>query len=436
MIDIPILVADESDSFVDESKLLACIHCGLCLPACPTHVITGEEMSSPRGRLYLMRGVLEGRVSELDAAFREHELSCLVCRACETACPSGVEFGYLMEQTRAKLESVRPASRIERFVYQRLLVSRQKLNLVQRSLALTRVLGLVRPLRALGRLSAKVFPRISQMLQLLPASITSPVKRPSKYAAVGERRGAVGLLPGCVGDVFGARINDATIRILRNLGYDVHILPDVTCCGALAIHSGFREKALELGKHLIKSVQKADLDFYISNISGCGAMLKDYEKLFADSAIAEEAAQFRSKVRDISEFLFEQHSEDLSKLLAQNRGHQRVAYHAACHLQHAQRITEAPLALLHLIAKVEVFALDENDLCCGSAGSYNVEHPAMSNALLDRKIEIIERALPEVIVTGNIGCLMQLQKGLRASNATCEVLHIIEYLDRVMRANA
>jgi glycolate oxidase iron-sulfur subunit len=424
---VQISMPADRDAFVDEKKLLACIHCGLCLPACPTHIISGHEMPSPRGRLYLMRAVDEGRLEASSETFAEHEWSCLVCRACETACPSGVEFGYLMEQTRERLNSTHEPPAFKKFIYTKLLSSRSLLRTLHWSSTIASRIGIGAASRALGPTVQKFFPRTGSAMRLFPKDLAAPRHRLPVYHTAGQKIGDVGLLLGCIGDVFTARINDATIRVLNRLGYDVHTFPEIVCCGALGIHAGFRERSLELATHLMQAVERSTIDFYISNIAGCGAMLKDYSHLFEGSDKEALAARFRSKTFDISEFLFEKHLQDLESFKLHVTG--KIGYHAACHLYHAQKVTDQPLKLLLAITSADVVSLPDNEICCGSAGSYNIEHPLESDQLLDRKMRILDEAKPDIVVTGNAGCLMQLQKGVRETKRDSRVMHVIELID-------
>lgn len=428
-----ISVAASREGFVDEKKLLACIHCGLCLPSCPTHVISGHEMPSPRGRLYLMRAVAEDRLPSTDPYLATHEWTCLVCRACETACPSGVEFGYLMEQTREQLNATRRPSILKRFIYTRLLPNRTLLKAMQSSLAVLSAVRLFGALRALGRAIQRIFPRFAASLRLLPDQVPFPRSLPEEVSSSTTSRGTIGLLLGCVGDVFTASINDKTIAVLTTLGYTVKTLPELVCCGALSIHAGFRKESLELARRAMDEVERAGVDYLISNIAGCGAMLKDYEKLFEGSPTHSRARAFRARVRDISEFLLEHHAQEIAAW-RYPRG-VTVSYQAPCHLYHAQKITDAPLQLLRLIGNVEAGELNENELCCGSAGSYNIEHPKESEALLARKLLAIDQQKPELVVTANAGCLMQISKGLREANHQARAQHIIEVLHTALNAS-
>lgn len=367
-----------------------------------------------------------------DNAFAEHELSCLVCRACETACPSGVEFGYLMEQTRERLNEIRKPPVIKRFIYTKLLPSRSKLQVVHWMSSIASRVGLGSVSRSLGPVIQKVFPRLGSAMRLFPKHLDSPKSRPAIYPTTEKKRGDVGLLLGCIGDVFTSQINDATIRVLNRLGYDVHTFPEIICCGALGIHAGFREESLELGKHLMRTVEKSLIDFYISNIAGCGAMLKDYSYLFEGTADQELADRFKAKTFDITEFIASKHMDDVRTLNLVLPSRSTVRYHAACHLYHAQKVTDQPMELVRAITNVDVEPLPDNEICCGSAGSYNIEHPTESDQLLARKMKLIDETNPEIVITSNAGCLMQLQKGARESKRSVEVMHVIELLDRAM----
>jgi glycolate oxidase iron-sulfur subunit len=389
-------------------------------------------MPSPRGRLYLMRAVDEGRLDARDESFATHEWTCLVCRACETACPSGVEFGYLMEQTRERLNEIHEPPALKRYIYTKLLPSRSRLRVLHWLSTFASRIGIGALSRALGPAIQRVLPRMGSAMRLFPKHLAAPRSRPAVYHAIGEKRGSVGLLLGCIGDAFTARINDATIRVLNKLGYDVHTFPEIVCCGALGIHAGFREKALELGRHLMKTVQESSIDFYVSNIAGCGAMLKDYAHLFEGEVDQELAERFRAKTFDISEFIFAKHAGEISAMRLSLDKQTTIRYHAACHLYHAQKVTDQPLELLRNIGNVRIEHLPDNEICCGSAGSYNIEHPIESDQLLERKMILIEETKPDIVVTGNAGCLMQLQKGVREAGKNVEVIHTIELLDRVM----
>lgn len=400
---------------LDSKKLQACIHCGLCLEACPTYLETGEEMSSPRGRLYLMKALEDGTIAASDESFQKHELSCLVCRSCETACPSGVEFGYLMEQTRDIIRKESPHA-AHGFLFTKVIGNKTLTALAQASTSILSKLAIGNALASAMNVAG--LKRLASSLSLIPKSVPLSSSRPSVYPALSKKKGDVGILVGCIGDVFTSRINDATITVLRKLGYDVHTLPEISCCGSLAIHEGYHEHAVSLAKMNVATVLASKVDFFISNIAGCGANLKNYGVQLG----TPEAAEFRTKVFDISEFLYRFHYDELRRILGESK--QTIGYHSPCHLLHGQKIKDEPIELLKLIKGATVIALEENDICCGSAGVYNIEHPDMADGLLARKVAIISKAKPDVVATGNAGCQMQLQKG----TPTTPVKHVIEIL--------
>lgn len=401
----------QTPATIDLKKLSACIHCGLCLEACPTYRLTGEEMSSPRGRLYLMRNYSEGMIEASDEGFIKHEYSCLVCRACETACPSGVQFGSLMEQTRSIISQNKSGFR--RFVYTKLLRSKKLLRFLQIALALGSQLGIFGFAKNVFRSG-----RLGASLALLPRVVRFSKRRAHLYRSKHPNGKRVGLLPGCVGDVFTSHVNDATIKALTALGYDVDTMPHVACCGALAVHAGFLDEATEMAQQNLKSFGDRKINYVIANIAGCGAMLKEYDSLVTG------ADDVRNKIFDINEFLYRYHYDDLRDMLRSNSfSGKRIAYQAPCHLLHGQRIVNEPVELLRLLSGAVVFPLDENDLCCGSAGSYNIEHPEMAETLRLRKMAIIQNAKPDIVVTANAGCMLQLNK-----NNLSPVRHVIELL--------
>ncbi|MEI8135170.1 MAG: heterodisulfide reductase-related iron-sulfur binding cluster [bacterium] len=419
--------------FADRTQLLqACIHCGLCLEQCPTYLVSGEEMSSPRGRIHLMKAVEDGSIDPQDEIFQKHEASCLVCRSCETACPSGVQFGVLMEQTREIINEQTKPHWFRKFIYTKLIGSRSIAVMMQFMLLLFSKARFVRLLTETFDLKKSPLKRFAASLELLPENVPFPSKRLLIYRTQQARRGSVGMLIGCIGDQFSSSVNDATINVLNRLGYDVHTIPQISCCGALASHSGFGDHARELALSAISAIESADIEYFITNIAGCGAMMKDYEKLFSGTPDLSRAQRVRGKMRDISEFLLEFHHDDIRNLNIRFEEKTSIGYHAPCHLYHGQQITDAPRELLSLIKNAEVFALEENTICCGSAGTYNIEHPEMADALLDRKMEIIKTQNPNVVATANAGCLMQLQKGLRQQNSEVKVRHAIEILQESM----
>jgi glycolate oxidase iron-sulfur subunit len=371
----------------------ACVHCGFCLAACPTYKVMGEEMDSPRGRIVLMKQALEGDLTLDDA--RPYIDRCLGCLACETACPSGVRYRDLVVPFRARLEErARPAHQ-RRF--------RQLLLSVLESPARFRAAHLA---GRLARLASPLLPlTLRSMLQLLPASLPSAAPLPAHVPAIGQRRARVALLTGCVQRVLRPSIHRATLRLLAANGVEVLVPPGQRCCGALALHSGFEARALGLAAHNA-GIFPADVDLIVTNAAGCGSAMKEY--------------RYRTPVRDVAEFL---DTLGLSTPLALPRP-TTVAYHDACHLSHGQGIRAAPRRLLEQIANVTLAEIGDDEMCCGSAGLYNLEHPDTAAKLGRRKAAAIRPLAPDLVVSGNIGCLTQIEKYVKTP-----VQHTVELLD-------
>ena len=408
--------------------LQRCVHCGFCLPTCPTYEVLGVEMDSPRGRIRLMETVWQGRVDVTSDPFEQHMYGCLDCRACETACPSGVEFGKLMEAARSQIEAARPrsfAERLVRMVAFRLLLPRPEvLGTFAHFSVLSKRLGAAAVLRAIGT-RVGLARRLASLLSLIPDRASSRAL-PALYPARGTQRGRVALFTGCVMRAAFADTNGATSRVLARNGFEV-IVPDAqTCCGALHAHAGERVDARVLARRNIASLEKLDVDAFIVNAAGCGAALKEYGWLLKDDpAWSERAERFGSRVKDASEFL-----GDAGLTAAPGPLRARVAYDDPCHLLHGQRIREQPRALLAAIPDLELMPLTEADWCCGSAGVYNVTQPELSAKLLERKVGHITASGAELLVTANPGCQMQIAAGLRAARAPVTVIHLMDLLDR------
>jgi glycolate oxidase iron-sulfur subunit len=413
--------------------LQRCVHCGFCLPTCPTYAVLGVEMDSPRGRIRLMETVWQGRVDVTSDPFEKHMYGCLDCRACETACPSGVEFGKLMEGARSQIEAARPRSLAERLVRRvafRLLLPRPAvLGPFVHFSVLSKRLGTAAVLRAIGTRVA-LARRLATLLDLVPDRASSRAL-PATYPARGAQRGRVALFTGCVMRAAFADTNAATARVLSRNGFEV-IVPEVqNCCGALHAHAGERTDARVLARRNIASLDKLDVDAFIVNAAGCGAALKEYGWLLKDDAAwAERAERFASRVKDASEFL-----GDAGLTASPGPVRVRVAYDDPCHLLHGQRIREQPRALLAAIPELKMMPLTEADWCCGSAGTYNVTQPELSAKLLERKINHITSSGAELLVTANPGCQMQIAAGLRAARAPITVVHLMDLLDRAYRDN-
>jgi glycolate oxidase iron-sulfur subunit len=405
--------------FVAYDKFLDCVHCGLCLQACPTYVELGTEMDSPRGRIYLMKGLEDGMLRMTPDVARHLDL-CLGCRACETACPSGVHYGELIESARSFVEEQHRRPLLDR-------LRRRAVTLLFPRPQLLRTLLLpLRLLELVGVLSAAR--RVSPLAALLPR-LGSWTPMPSVVAARGTERQRVGLIAGCVAQVLFAETNRATVRVLTRNGCSVTAPRRQTCCGALYLHAGARQQALDCARRNIDAFP-SDLSVIVVNAAGCGAMLKEYGTLLADDpAYAEPARAFSAKVRDITEFL-------AALPLTAPRGalHVRVTYHDACHLAHGQGVRAAPRRLLQQIPGLELVELAESDTCCGSAGSYNVTESEMAQRLGDRKAANIRATGTSCVAAANPGCVMQIQASLRRAGVAATVLHPVELIDRAYEA--
>ena len=429
-----------------------CVHCGFCLPACPTYSLWGEEMDSPRGRIYLVSQLLDG--APLTPAAGEHFDRCLGCMACMTACPSGVQYDQIIEAARewteaadaepsdefsdglgpsgvapggALPEARRPLrDRLTRagifalFPYpERLRVAIAPLRVLQRT-------GADRLIARTG-LVGRVSPAAEQALRLAPpASRPMPAGRfPSRVAARGERRAVVGMLTGCVQSVFFPRVNAATARVLAAEGCDVIIPRAQGCCGALSLHSGRAAEAVKFAQRTIETFEAAGVDTIVVNSAGCGSAMKEYERLFTDSpSWAARAAALSAKVRDLAEFL-----DALGPVAERHPVALRAAYHDACHLGHAQRITAAPRALLHGIPELELVELRDAGVCCGSAGVYNLLQPDASRELGSRKADSVIASGASLLISANPGCTLQISAELAARGVSLRTAHTAEILD-------
>ena len=422
-----------------EKELLSrCVHCGFCLPTCPTYAVLGVEMDSPRGRIKLMQTVWEGRVSADSEDFAKHIDQCLDCRACETACPSGVEYGKLVEGARANLIAARPRGALERLArvaaFRFLLPSPARLALFARASVIAKRLGAGVVLRAIG------LGRLADLLALVPRRASSR-SLPALIPAAGARRGLVALFTGCVMRAVFADTNAATARVFARNGIDV-IVPggtgpsadsgDQTCCGALHAHAGAREESRRLARRNIAALEKLDVEAIVVNAAGCGAHLKGYGWLLKDDADwSKRASAFAARIRDASEAVVQ-----FGLVARPGPLRARAAYDDPCHLLHGQRISAQPRELLAAIPGLTVVPLAEADMCCGSAGTYNVTQPELSKALLDRKMANVLASGADLLVTANPGCQMQLEAGVRASGKRVTVMHLMDVLDRAYEAAA
>lgn len=402
----------------------ACVHCGFCLQACPTYLALGDENDSPRGRLVLMRSIVEGTLSPWDSAVRTHIDRCLGCRACETACPSGVPYGELLEATRATIPMTPPPPRIARAV----------LWVFARRAWLTVVLAGARLLRATGlpALLAQLPGRFGFAMGMLAAT-RSPLPR-RRYVAQGTgARGRVAVLRGCVMSGLYARTNRATARTLVANDYAIVRAPGQVCCGALHAHAGDLETARVLARTNIDALDRSGADFIAVNAAGCGAMLKGYGALLEDDpAFAEPAAIVASRTRDITELLADAGPAPGGPVhWAATRPDERavVTYDPPCHLVHAQRIAQPPLAVLSAVPGITLVPLVDAEQCCGSAGIYNLTEPELSAAVLMPKLAHIAETGASLVATGNPGCMMQIGAGLRRAGSRARTVHPVDLLD-------
>jgi glycolate oxidase iron-sulfur subunit len=409
-----------------EEKLLACIHCGLCLEACPTYVITGNENDGPRGRLYLMRAVAEGRIEDTSSTFAKHIDRCLGCRACEQVCPAGVEYGQLLEASREVLSEAQPksdvANRILRLVLRYVWLSPWRLRLFFRASRLFRDLGLARGLLKL-RLVHSISPRAAFALALLESS--RPMIRGTRSSSKSVRGGEhVFLFTGCVGEGLFARVNRATERVLRANKFDVTTPPEQVCCGALHAHAGDLEGARKLARKNIAAF-KSDAPI-ITNAGGCGAMLTTYAHLFAnDEDLAGPAASFSARVRDVSQQLARTEMRS-----AETSVETSVTYDTSCHLLYGQRSGETSERMLRAVTGDKFVALNGSERCCGAAGIYNLLQPDMSQRVLREKLDHVRETNAGILATGNPGCQMHIGAGASLSGIPVRVCHPIELVDQ------
>jgi glycolate oxidase iron-sulfur subunit len=406
-----------------------CVHCGFCLPACPTYTLWGQEMDSPRGRIYLMKLALEGK-AEMNESWVSHFDSCLGCVACMPACPSGVDYGKLIEATRAQIERNyrRPAvEKLHRQFLFEAFTKPSRMKFLRWPLRAYQKSGLQAALRAIGIF--RVLPKsVAALDALLPTA--SPIETVATITpAQGEKRKRVGLFLGCVQRTFFSHVNAATARVLSAEGCEVVAPPEQTCCGALFVHAGEEERAQELARKTIDAFEKADAETIVINAAGCGSNVKEYGHLLRDDPnYAERARQFAAKCKDISEILAE-----LPPRAERRPLKARVAFHDSCHLQHAQGIRSQPRSLLQQIPGTQILEIPESPICCGSAGIYNLVQPAAATELGDRKARLIAPLQPDIVVTGNPGCLLQLQSSLARANDRIPVVHTIQLLDASIR---
>lgn len=406
---------------LDLSGLDPCVHCGFCLQSCPTYLVTGDESDSPRGRIVLMREVASNNLKPLDHGVLHHLDRCLGCRACEPVCPSGVEYGSALEETRALQSSLRQPSLV-----------------LRGTLALLSERRLRRPVLALGRALRPLLTRLPRYLDrfpLRPVAATSPArlrKRIAEGASIQESdsetaaaapKASAALFRGCIMDDLLGHVHDATRRTLRVVGSEVGEVSGQVCCGALHAHAGLSERARALAEINVRAFDPDSDDPIVVNSAGCGAMLREYPRILRDHPLEKVAERFAARVREVTVLLAE------SGPPAGARLDLRVAYDPPCHLVHAQRIAEAPRTVLECIPGLRLLSHPEAELCCGSAGTYSLTQPILSGRVTKRKVQALQSVQPDVVATGNPGCIMQLGGLIRVDGRSVPVVHPVELLD-------
>jgi glycolate oxidase iron-sulfur subunit len=409
-----------------------CVHCGFCLPVCPTYVLWGQEMDSPRGRIYLMKLASEGAV-QISPNWVSHFDSCLGCMACIPACPSGVDYGKLIEATRAQIERNFTRSSAEkrhrRFLFETF-TQPDRLRRLRAPLLAYQKSGLQALVRGLGLL--KLLPKKWQTMEALLPKLTPQEVVPEVTPAVGTKRRRVGLLLGCVQREFFSQVNAATAHVLAAEGCEVVAPQAQTCCGALLVHAGEEAAAIDLAKKTIDAFEQAHVETIVTNAAGCGSNVKEYGHLLRDDPkYAERAAKFAASCKDISEVLTELEPRAMRHPLKL-----RVAFHDSCHLQHAQTVRSQPRVLLSGIPGLELAEIPESAICCGSAGIYNLVQPDAAKSLGDRKAELVSQLGADVVATGNPGCILQLQSALARQQKKTRVVHTIQLLDASLRGQS
>lgn len=393
-----------------------CVHCGFCLPACPTYQELESEMDSPRGRILLMKSVLEGNL-EAKAA-QPHVDRCLGCLACVTHCPSGVEYGELVSAYRDHLREIgeRPRNLRDMLVG-------WTLPYAERFRWAVWMGKFARPFLRL------VPPTLRPMLELVPEDLPPRERLPTTTPAEGKRRGRVALLAGCAQQVLAPDINGSAVRVLSRNGIEVVIPPGQGCCGALSWHTGRGNAAQNFARQLIASIPQ-DVDCFVTTAAGCGSAISEYPLLLAGTDAEAAAKELADKTMDVSVYLSQIELEPFPPL----RKPKRIAYHDACHLAHAQKVRAEPRAILRQIPKLDLVEIEDTETCCGSAGTYNIEQPDIAANLGERKADGLIRTGASAIVTGNIGCLVQIEKHLQQKTDRVAVLHTVQVLDRAYRA--
>ena len=423
--DIPASPERTDMTKLDDSLFLDCVHCGLCTSACPTYVQTGNENDGPRGRIHLMRAVQEERL-ELTQQVRGHLDLCLDCRACETACPSGVQYGKLIEPFRIQVAesagSVKSNDWFHRFILFGLFPYPDRMQRAMFFAKLAQRLKLDAFAEATGltRLLPRQLRQLVTMLPELPRE--TPPELPEFLPAIGTRRATVAMFRGCVGDVMFRQTQWATAKVLQHNGCDVVVPSNQACCGAIHFHAGSQQPARELADQNVDAFELEKVDAIVVNVAGCGSMLKEYGYHWQDDQQSRRQ-QFANKVKDVHEFL-----DDLGLVPPTRAIKERATYHDACHLVHAQKIREAPRRLLNQIPELQLVPLAESELCCGAAGTYNLTEPEMSQQLAERKLAHIRDTQANTIVTANAGCLLQIMKEAKRQGHRLRIVHPMDLL--------
>jgi glycolate oxidase iron-sulfur subunit len=420
-------------SNIDYELFLDCVHCGLCTASCPTFVETGNENDSPRGRIYLMRAVTDGRL-ELNQNVRRHLELCLDCRGCETACPSGVQYGKLIEPFRVSMEQagadLKTAAKSNDWFHKYILF-----GLFPYPERLRATLG---PARIAQKLKLDQFliwtglwrllpSRLGRLFTMLPKLEKPLPQLPTFFPATGRRRARVALFTGCVGDVMFRQTNWATARVLQANGCDVVVPREQGCCGAIHLHAGSSDPARAFADQNVAALDPSSVDAIIVNVAGCGSMLKDYGHHWLDEKQHEREA-FAAKIRDCTEFL-----DSLGLITPPGEVKVTATYHDACHLAHAQKVRDQPRNLLKKIRGLKLVELAESDLCCGAAGTYNLTEPEMAEKLGRRKLDNIRKTGARVVITANAGCLLQIAREARMQGEVLKIMHPMDVLDLAYR---
>ncbi|TPE68782.1 (Fe-S)-binding protein [Halalkalibacterium halodurans] len=412
----------------DPNKWADCVHCGMCLEACPTYELTGHEQQSPRGRVHLIKSVAEGKL-EVNEAFADPVFTCLDCRACETACPADVEVGGLIEEARGQIRQALPLSGWKKVVshlfLRGLFPYPHRLHALGSLVKVYQKVGIRKAVRKTGLLH--LFPEHFADMEAVIPEVSTPVqkryRKKSFIKAKGKSKQRVALLAGCVMDVMFSEVNEATIRVLTRNGNDVSLPKDQTCCGALHVHAGDREMGRRLAKQNMKAFENEET--IIVNAAGCGSMLQEYPELFreVDREWYERAEAFAEKVKDVSKHLYDTGYEKPKRKVRA-----KVAYHDACHLAHGQNVRQEPRDLLLKIPGVELIPMENADRCCGSAGIYNLTHPKMASRVLEKKMECVPSDV-EMVSMGNPGCMLQMAMGVKKYGGNQRIIHTVQLLD-------